>query len=186
MGGGDVKLAAALALWFAPGDTLLLLVLMSLAGGVLTVIVMIEHQNQEKPRTSGGSVRRRHRVRRLCGYSPNAFLTILPDVSPSSTGPFRGGLIRHGREESCAAHRSAGHCGGYRGHGQEHVYGAGRRSGRGGARGAAWARRSWWRARRFRSARSSMPKASPIRPGRRNSSRAPITPRVRPRAMSPR
>ena len=44
MGGGDVKLAAALALWFAPGDTLLLVVLMSLAGGVLTAIVMIEHK----------------------------------------------------------------------------------------------------------------------------------------------
>jgi prepilin peptidase CpaA len=44
MGGGDVKLAAVLALWFAPGDTLLLLVLMSLAGGVLTLIVMIEHR----------------------------------------------------------------------------------------------------------------------------------------------
>ena len=44
MGGGDVKLAGALALWFAPGDTLLLIVLMSLAGGVLTLIVMIEHK----------------------------------------------------------------------------------------------------------------------------------------------
>ena len=44
MGGGDVKLAAALALWFAPRDTLLLIVIMSLAGGVLTAIVMIEHK----------------------------------------------------------------------------------------------------------------------------------------------
>ncbi len=44
MGGGDVKLAAALALWFAPVDTLLLIVIMSLAGGVLTAIVMIEHR----------------------------------------------------------------------------------------------------------------------------------------------
>ena len=44
MGGGDVKLAAALALWFAPAATLFLLVMMSLAGGVLTVIVMIEHR----------------------------------------------------------------------------------------------------------------------------------------------
>ena len=43
MGGGDVKLAAALALWFPPGATVLLIVLMSLAGGVLTLIVMIEH-----------------------------------------------------------------------------------------------------------------------------------------------
>ena len=44
MGGGDVKLAAALALWFPPSATLLLIVLMSLAGGVLTLIVMIEHK----------------------------------------------------------------------------------------------------------------------------------------------
>ena len=34
MGGGDVKLAAALALWFSPASTLKFLVLMSLAGGV--------------------------------------------------------------------------------------------------------------------------------------------------------
>ncbi|HXG99894.1 MAG TPA: prepilin peptidase [Sphingomicrobium sp.] len=44
MGGGDVKLAAALALWFAPGDTVLLIVLMSLAGGVLTLIVLGVHR----------------------------------------------------------------------------------------------------------------------------------------------
>ncbi len=44
MGGGDVKLAAALALWFAPGNTIFLIVIMSLAGGLLTLIVMIEHK----------------------------------------------------------------------------------------------------------------------------------------------
>jgi prepilin peptidase CpaA len=44
MGGGDVKLGAALALWFPPGATLLLIVMMSLAGGVLTLIVFIEHK----------------------------------------------------------------------------------------------------------------------------------------------
>lgn len=57
MGGGDVKLAAALALWFAPGDTLLLIVLMSLAGGVLTLIVMIEHKlkkNEDRPEVPYG------------------------------------------------------------------------------------------------------------------------------------
>ena len=57
MGGGDVKLAAALALWFAPGDTLLLIVLMSLAGGALTAIVMIEHKirkNEERPEVPYG------------------------------------------------------------------------------------------------------------------------------------
>ncbi|MDQ3077596.1 MAG: prepilin peptidase [Pseudomonadota bacterium] len=44
MGGGDVKLAAALALWFAPGDTVYLIVLMSLAGGLLTLVVMAVHR----------------------------------------------------------------------------------------------------------------------------------------------
>jgi prepilin peptidase CpaA len=48
MGGGDVKLAAALALWFSPGSTLKLFVLMSLAGGLLTLIVMIEHNIKKK------------------------------------------------------------------------------------------------------------------------------------------
>jgi prepilin peptidase CpaA len=44
MGGGDVKLAAALALWFSPSSTLKCLVLMSLAGGVLTLVVMVLHR----------------------------------------------------------------------------------------------------------------------------------------------
>jgi prepilin peptidase CpaA len=44
MGGGDVKLAAALALWFPPLVTVKFLVLMSLAGGALTLIVLIWHR----------------------------------------------------------------------------------------------------------------------------------------------
>ena len=48
MGGGDVKLAAALALWFAPGDTLRLIVLMSIAGGVLTLLVLGVHRARKK------------------------------------------------------------------------------------------------------------------------------------------
>ena len=44
MGGGDVKLAAAVALWFPPAATLLFLVLMSLAGGVLTLLVVAVHR----------------------------------------------------------------------------------------------------------------------------------------------
>jgi prepilin peptidase CpaA len=44
MGGGDVKLAAALALWFSPLSTLKFLVLMSLAGGVLTIVVVVLHR----------------------------------------------------------------------------------------------------------------------------------------------
>jgi prepilin peptidase CpaA len=44
MGGGDVKLAAALALWFPPLVTVKFLVLMSVAGGVLTLAVMAWHR----------------------------------------------------------------------------------------------------------------------------------------------
>jgi prepilin peptidase CpaA len=44
MGGGDVKLAAALALWFSPASTLKFLVLMSLGGGVLTLGVLALHR----------------------------------------------------------------------------------------------------------------------------------------------
>ena len=44
MGGGDVKLAGALALWFSPVSTFKFLVIMSLAGGLLTVVVLIFHR----------------------------------------------------------------------------------------------------------------------------------------------
>ncbi len=44
MGGGDVKLAAALALWFSPPSTLRFLIFMSLAGGLLTLVVAAVHK----------------------------------------------------------------------------------------------------------------------------------------------
>jgi prepilin peptidase CpaA len=44
MGGGDVKLAAALALWFPPLLTVRFLVLMSIAGGVLTLGILASHR----------------------------------------------------------------------------------------------------------------------------------------------
>ena len=44
MGGGDVKLAAALALWFSPAATAKFLVIMSIAGGVLTLAVVAAHR----------------------------------------------------------------------------------------------------------------------------------------------
>lgn len=44
MGGGDVKLAAALSLWFPPGGTVKFLVFMSLAGGVLTLGIVAWHR----------------------------------------------------------------------------------------------------------------------------------------------
>ena len=48
MGGGDVKLAAALALWFPPAGTLKFLVFMSLAGGVLTLGILAWHRVQRR------------------------------------------------------------------------------------------------------------------------------------------
>jgi prepilin peptidase CpaA len=44
MGGGDVKLAAAIALWFSPAATLRFLVFMSIAGGILTLVVLVIHR----------------------------------------------------------------------------------------------------------------------------------------------
>lgn len=48
MGGGDVKLAAALALWLSPVSTLRFLVFMSIAGGVLTLVVVGIHRLRKK------------------------------------------------------------------------------------------------------------------------------------------
>ena len=44
MGGGDVKLAAAVSLWFPPLSTAKFLVLMSIAGGILTLGVLAWHR----------------------------------------------------------------------------------------------------------------------------------------------
>jgi prepilin peptidase CpaA len=43
MGGGDVKLLAALALWIAPAPFLKLVVMMALLGGVLTIVFCAWH-----------------------------------------------------------------------------------------------------------------------------------------------
>jgi len=48
MGGGDVKLAGALALWFEPTETLKLIIIMSIAGGLLTLVVAIAHRVRRK------------------------------------------------------------------------------------------------------------------------------------------
>jgi prepilin peptidase CpaA len=48
MGGGDVKLGAALALWFSPGAIVKFLVLTSLAGGVLTVALLVWHRAKRR------------------------------------------------------------------------------------------------------------------------------------------
>ena len=80
MGGGDVKLAAALALWFPPAATIKFLVLMSLAGGVLTLVIVAlapraaDARADPKFRTASRS------LSAVSRFSPNGFLTNLPDV----------------------------------------------------------------------------------------------------------
>lgn len=48
MGGGDVKLLGALALWFPWQAMISLLVVMALLGGVLTLIMLIHHRIAKK------------------------------------------------------------------------------------------------------------------------------------------
>jgi prepilin peptidase CpaA len=48
MGGGDVKLAAALALWLSPVGSLHFLLFMSVAGGFLTLIIVAAHRLRSK------------------------------------------------------------------------------------------------------------------------------------------
>ncbi|WP_343348266.1 prepilin peptidase [Sphingomicrobium sp. XHP0239] len=48
MGGGDVKLATALALWFPWAAMIQFLVIMSLAGGVLSLVVWGDHKIRGK------------------------------------------------------------------------------------------------------------------------------------------
>ena len=49
MGGGDVKLLASLALWFPPIPFINLLVIMSIIGGVLTLVMYIRHKLSNAP-----------------------------------------------------------------------------------------------------------------------------------------
>ena len=44
MGGGDVKLVAAIALWLPPASVIALLFIMSVAGGALTLAMLIRHK----------------------------------------------------------------------------------------------------------------------------------------------
>ncbi|MCW3797156.1 prepilin peptidase [Sphingomonas sp. BN140010] len=48
MGGGDVKLAAALALWFAPPEMLRLVLLMSIIGAPVTLAAWADHRRAAK------------------------------------------------------------------------------------------------------------------------------------------
>ena len=49
MGGGDVKLIAALALWLPFPAVLTMLMAMALFGGVLTLLVLIDHRLRRRP-----------------------------------------------------------------------------------------------------------------------------------------
>lgn len=49
MGGGDVKLIAALGLWFPIDLMMNLLVIMSIVGGALTLTLLIHHRMTQKP-----------------------------------------------------------------------------------------------------------------------------------------
>ncbi len=49
MGGGDVKLLGALALWFAPFPMLRLIIIMSVIGGALTLIMLIRQKTLNLP-----------------------------------------------------------------------------------------------------------------------------------------
>lgn len=44
MGGGDVKMVGALALWLPPAAVVMMLVIMSLAGGALTAAMLVRHR----------------------------------------------------------------------------------------------------------------------------------------------
>ncbi|HEX8257191.1 MAG TPA: prepilin peptidase [Allosphingosinicella sp.] len=48
MGGGDVKLVSALALWLPPLAVMKLLVIMSVAGGVLTLAMLVRHRLRKR------------------------------------------------------------------------------------------------------------------------------------------
>lgn len=48
MGGGDVKLLAALALWFPWQPLLLLLVLMAMLGGLVTLVTIVHHRLKQR------------------------------------------------------------------------------------------------------------------------------------------
>jgi prepilin peptidase CpaA len=48
MGGGDVKMIGALALWLAPFTLVRMLMIMALAGGVLTIAMVVAHKAMKR------------------------------------------------------------------------------------------------------------------------------------------
>ncbi|MFA7588121.1 MAG: prepilin peptidase [Novosphingobium sp.] len=53
MGGGDVKLLSALALWIAPGDFTRLCVIMALVGAALSVLAGVRNMRRDDSRATG-------------------------------------------------------------------------------------------------------------------------------------
>lgn len=51
MGGGDVKLIAALALWLPIAPLLEMLMVMSLLGGALTIVMLLDHKLRQNNKT---------------------------------------------------------------------------------------------------------------------------------------
>lgn len=49
MGGGDVKLIAAIGLWLPPLAMLAMLQVMAIAGGILTLAVLVDHKARRRP-----------------------------------------------------------------------------------------------------------------------------------------
>lgn len=49
MGGGDVKMIGALALWVPPGTLAWMLIVMSLIGGAITLAMMIDRRRRRDP-----------------------------------------------------------------------------------------------------------------------------------------
>ena len=48
MGGGDVKMAAAIALWLSLQETIQFLIIMSIVGGLVTVATMVWHKRTKR------------------------------------------------------------------------------------------------------------------------------------------
>ena len=65
MGGGDVKLVAAIALWLPAQAVFALLFIMSIAGGALTLAMFVRHRLARRDRAARNSLRRGDRVRRF-------------------------------------------------------------------------------------------------------------------------
>lgn len=97
MGGGDVKLLTASALWVGLPGSLLLLLLVSVYGGVLTVIVMVLHRLRRKqsgvpPKANKSEVKVPYGVAVSCGALTLYFG--FPYIS--------GGLLRSAAESVAA------------------------------------------------------------------------------------